>query len=397
MFRQYTQSILTGMPANRLLALDVFRGLTITAMVLVNNPGSWSHVYAPLLHANWHGWTPTDLIFPFFVFIMGVSIAIVTQRLQAQGTRFAEVFSASLIRSLKLIGLGLFLALFFYNFRAADYSWIDQRLLQIRLPGVLQRLGVVFLLTTIIVYHWRLKGQLVWMLSLLIGYWLLLVFVPYPLPDGNMTQGMLAHGNSLVAYVDAQVFGAEHVYYRQATPYPFDPEGLLSTLPAMASALSGVMCGRALLATQWTLQQKAMRLLGVGLVLIALAYVWDLSLPINKALWTSSYVLLTTGMACVLLAALLWMLDIQGWTQWSAPFVVFGVNAIAFYMFSAILARLLMMLPVADTSAGNWLYQSLFQPLFGDKPGSLAYAMCFCALCYVAMHILYQRRIFLKV
>lgn len=392
-FFNYSNSILAALPRNRLLALDVFRGLTIAAMVLVNNPGSWSFVYEPLLHAKWHGYTPTDLIFPFFVFIVGISIAIVLGRTEGSSRNHIQLIKTAAVRASKLIMLGLFLALFYYQFNQDDYSWLDTQLYQIRLPGVLQRLGLVFFLTFLLVLFVKKKHHLIWTCGLLLGYWLALAGIPY----GGGFVGLYEHGNSLVAWVDDYVFGTSHVYYREATPYAFDPEGLLSTLPAVASALTGVMTGYLLTNPTIELSDKIKTMMKYAMISLLLGYLWSIVFPINKALWTSSYVLVTTGWALAVLAVLLWLIDLKGYKNWSAPFVVFGANAIFFYMFSAVLARLLIMTPVDDSSLHGWFYGQVLQPVFGNYNGSLAFALLFLIVSYVVMHWLYKKQIFFKV
>ena len=393
----YARQILSALPANRLLALDVFRGLTITAMVLVNNPGSWSYVYPPMLHAEWHGWTPTDLIFPFFVFIVGVSISIVMSRELQKGTNKLLLIKNAGIRAGKLFLLGLFLALFYFNFVEPNYSWLESQLFSIRVMGVLQRLGLVFFFTVLIVIYFKPLGRFFWMLGILVSYWLLLTLVPYSTPNGDLVTGSLAFGNNLHAWLDSYVFAEANLYYRDAKPFAFDPEGLLSTLPAIAGALAGVFTGDVLTDKTRSLQSKCQLMLISGLTLLLVGELWGLVFPINKALWTSSYVLMSTGWALVILAALTWLIDIKGVKQWSAPFVVFGANAIGFYMFSAVLARLLIMIPMQETSVQGWLFSFIYQPVFGNYSGSLMFAISFCLFCYLVMHWLYKKQIFFKV
>jgi predicted acyltransferase len=237
------------------------------------------------------------------------------------------------------------------------------------------------------------KHHLIWTCGLLLGYWLALAGIPY----GGGFVGLYEHGNSLVAWVDDYVFGTSHVYYREATPYAFDPEGLLSTLPAVASALTGVMTGYLLTNPTIELSDKIKTMMKYAVISLLLGYLWSIVFPINKALWTSSYVLVTTGWALAVLAVLLWLIDLKGYKNWSAPFVVFGANAIFFYMFSAILARLLIMTPVDDSSLHGWFYGQVLQPIFGNYNGSLAFALLFLIVSYVVMHWLYKKQIFFKV
>ena len=393
----YCEKILSILPKNRLLALDVFRGLTITAMVLVNNPGSWSYVYPPLLHAQWHGWTPTDLIFPFFVFIVGVSVAIVMNREMAKGTNKLSLIKNASVRAAKLFGLGLFLALFYFNVFAADYSWVESKLMSVRVMGVLQRLGLVFLVTVIIVLYFGRLGRALWITGLLLGYWAIMVFIPYSDSNGVVYQGLLQHGNSLAAWLDNLILGSEHVYYSKAQPFAFDPEGILSTFPAVAGALAGVFTGDLLTDKSRSLINKTKTMLCWGLGLIIAGELYGLVFPINKALWTSSFVVMTTGWALLILGLLTWLIDIKNYKNWSAPFVVFGANAILFYLSSAVVARLFMMIPIGNISLQGWLYHQVYSPLFGNLNGSLMYAISFLLMSYVVMHVLYKKKIFFKV
>ena len=394
LYRRYADAILAPLPPRRLLALDALRGITITAMILVNNPGSWSYVYGPLRHADWHGWTLTDLIFPFFIVIVGMSLQLSLQ--QAQASSKLAIVRQGALRSLKLFALGLFLALFYYNFRDANYSYVEQKLLTLRWLGVLQRIGLVYFITLLIVLYCASRGRILWLLGLCAVYLLAMLFVPYQDAQGNQFRGLLLFGNSFAAWLDHTVLGAQHLYYRSATPFAFDPEGLWSTLPAIASCLSGVLMAQWLQAER-SLVQKIRGLLLFGVVAVWLAELWHFSLPINKSLWTPSFVLLSSGYCAIALAACIWLCDIKRWRRWSAPFVVFGANAILFFMLAGIAARLLGMFSVGQNSLHSWLFNSLFQPVFGDYNGSLAFAVSFLLLSYLLMHWCYKRGYLLKV
>ena len=389
--------ILAQQNSQRLLALDVFRGITITAMILVNNPGSWQHIYAPMEHAVWHGWTLTDLIFPFFIFIVGVAIPLSSSKQLAKGQPRALVLHQGLVRSLKLILLGWFLALFYYNFSAEHYDWIEQRLLQMRVMGVLQRIGLVYFLCLGLYLYLSKRWLFISFVVILLAYSCALLFIPYQDSAGNHYVGLLEFGNNLCAWFDSQVFSAPHLYYKNALPFAFDPEGLLSTLPAVASGLSGIFAGQLLLSDKYLQLTKIKMLLGLGLLAVLAGEFWALWLPINKALWTSSYVLLSSGYACLTLAILIFVLDVKNVKNWSAPFVVFGANSIAFFMFAGVVGRVIIMLPVGDTSLKGWLYIQIYQPVWGDLNGSLAFALSFLILSYAVMYGMYRKGIFWKV
>lgn len=383
------------MGEGRMLSLDVFRGITITGMILVNNPGSWAHVYPPLLHARWHGWTPTDLIFPFFLFIVGVSLHLSTAGKLARGADRLTLLQAGLVRSAKLYGLGLFLALFFYDFTSADYSWIQTQLMDIRLLGVLQRIAFVFVISLGIVLAFGRIGRVLWLVGLLVLYGTVMLYMPYPQPDGRMAAGLFEYGNNLAAYVDHHILGV-HLYYQQAEPYRFDPEGLLSTLPAVSTCLLGYGASE-FLQRSGSILTKIAGLIVAGLILTAAGTWLDGIIPINKALWTPSYVLLTAGIACLVLAVCLLLLDVAKIRGWSTPFLVFGANAIAFFMLSGIVGRLLIMIPVGDTFLKEWIFQNIYFPAIGAVTGSLAFALTFLILSYGVMFWMYRRGIFWKV
>ncbi|MCC5827284.1 heparan-alpha-glucosaminide N-acetyltransferase domain-containing protein [Alkalimonas sp.] len=386
-WQRHADGILQQLPADRLLALDVFRGLTITAMILVNNPGSWAYIYGPLRHADWHGWTVTDLIFPFFIFIVGISMQL--SLCKHQRSPGAQV-QAGALRSLKLMALGLLLALSYYNLRDANFDWVTQRLLALRYPGVLQRIGLVYFCCLLLVLWLPWRGRLLAALALCGLYLLGMYGISYQDDAGNSYRGLLEHGNSFAAWLDHQLLGPNHLYYRSATPFAFDPEGIWSTLPAISSCLAGVLTAQ-YLQQPGALSGKIKAMLLAGLAAVLLAELWHGWLPINKPLWTPSYVLLSTGYAWLVLAACLWLCDVKGYRRWTAPFVVFGANAILFFVSAGLAARLLSMIPVGDTVLQVWLYRHWFQPLFGNYNGSLAFALCFLALAYLAMYGCYRK------
>lgn len=394
------KSIIGKIPKHRLLSLDVFRGLTITAMVLVNNPGSWSHIYSPLKHAQWHGWTPTDLIFPFFVFIVGVSICLSIEVQKRNGLSNSHIIKSSFIRTSKLVLLGWFLALFYYQIGNVQFNWIDDRLFAMRIMGVLQRIGIVYFICVLIYLMLKTRVQLWLFAGLMVIYILLMNFIPYSDTAGTVYQGFWLHGNSLAAWLDNLVLGSKHLYYKDAIPFSFDPEGILSTLPAISTCLSGILLGKYLRfakRNRTELSKQIVYIAAIGLGMVVFAELWSNWLPINKALWTPSFVLLSSGYACLVLALCMYLIDLKGYRNWCAPFVVFGANSIAFYMFSGVMARIIIMIPVADSSLKAWLYQSVYAPIFGALNGSLAFAITFLIISYVVMYGMYRKNIIWKV
>ncbi len=360
----------------RLVSLDVFRGITIAGMVLVNNPGTWEHIYWPLEHAAWHGWTPTDLVFPFFVFIVGVSIPLAFAKRLETGGSTRDLYLKIIKRSLIIFAIGLFLNGLPY-FGLAEY----------RIPGVLQRLAVCYFFASIIFLNTKVRTQIAIAIGLLVFYWLLVKLVPAP----GFAAGDLTKEGSLPSYIDRVVFG-KHVW-AQARVY--DPEGLLSTVPAIATALIGVLTGT-WLRTEKTRYEKAAGMFVVGAVLVAIGWAWNSFFVINKALWTSSYVLFTGGLALQFLSICYWLIDIKGYRRWAKPFEVFGLNAIALYVVADVIAMALGEIKVGGDSLGSRIY-NLFASCLSPINASLAFALTFVLVCLGLMWILYRKNIFLKV
>ncbi|QJR80479.1 DUF5009 domain-containing protein [Alteromonas pelagimontana] len=386
---------MTKLP-QRILAVDALRGIAIAAMVLVNNPGSWSHVYAPMRHAQWHGWTLADLVFPFFIFIMGVSAALSLPKQVASGKSAIQVINQAAIRAGKLFSLGLLLALFYYNFHVVDYSWWHQQVVELRVFGVLQRLGLVFFITAVCVVWLSARMIAVMFLLLLVLYWGLMALMPYSDASGNVYQGLWNFGNSFAAWVDANLLGVSHVFYRSATPFAFDPEGILSTLPAVASGLLGVLAGKGIQQpATWLV--KLNWLIVAGAVLTASGLLLEQVVPVNKALWTPSYVLLTGGLALFSLSALIWLLDVKQLICWAQPLIICGSNSIAFYLIAGVLARLLIIIPVGNSSLHGWIYNKGLVPIFGELNGSLAFAVIFFIVSFIPIWLMYRKNFFWKV
>ncbi len=369
-----------GVAPGRLLSLDVFRGLTIAGMLLVNNPGSWGSVYPPLLHAEWHGWTPTDLIFPFFLFIVGVSMTFSFGRALEQGTPRSAVMRKAATRSVKLIGLGLILH---------SFPWWGRDLATLRIPGVLQRIGLAFLIASLIVLWTDRRGRALATGSILLGYWALMTLVPVP----GSGAGVLEPGRDLGAYIDRMIFGTSHLWSQART---WDPEGLLSTLPAVATLLLGVFTGD-WLRSHRPESEKLRGLLAAGAMAVAVGLLWGLVFPINKPLWTSSYVVFTAGAALITLAACFWSLDIRGHRRWGFPFLLFGVNAIAAFFLSSLFARIIGMPIGGGPSLKAMVYGPLFTSWLQPHDASLAFAVAFVLLWTGIMWGFYRLGVFWKV
>lgn len=361
---------------NRLLSLDVFRGLTVAAMILVNNPGDWGHIYAPLLHAHWHGCTPTDLIFPFFLFIVGVSIAFAMSKSKPSVWKITK-------RSAVLFGLGLFLSLYpKFNFET------------VRIPGVLQRIALVYLVCSLIFIKTSRSTQ-VWITAfLLIVYYLMMTFVPVP----DIGYANLEATTNLGAWIDRSILTTSHLWKSAKV---WDPEGLFSTLPAIGTGLLGVLTGQ-LLRSEKSAAEKMAWLFLSGNALIVGGLIWNEFFPINKSLWTSSFVLYAGGWAMVGLAACYWLIDVQGYRRWTTPLVAFGVNAITVFFLSGIIPRTLALIkietPEGSITSQQWMQQNLIGVWFENAyNASLAGAVTFITLWFVILYVMYKKGIIIKV
>lgn len=367
----------------RLESLDAFRGITVAAMLVVNNPGTWSAIHPPLRHASWHGWTPTDLIFPFFLFIVGVALSLSFAKLRARGMARRELLAKAARRATILVLLGLVLHAF---------PWVGTDLSGLRLPGVLQRIGVAYLGAAVIVLFAGTRGRIASLSVLLLGYWALLELVPVP----GIGPGVLEPGRDLGAWLDRRVFGSDHLWSQSRT---WDPEGLLSTLPAVGSVLLGVIAGDWLRGARTT-RATAAGLLAGGTGAVVIGLLWSLVFPINKPLWTSSYAVFTAGMATLALAGCWLLIDVKGRRAWARPFVVFGVNALAAFFLSSLTARILGMAPAPGSAEGSlkgWIHQTLFASWLPPVDASLAFALAYVAVWMAVMWGLYRKGIVLKV
>jgi predicted acyltransferase len=446
--------------------------MTIAGMVLVNNPGTWSTIYGPLKHAEWHGITPTDYIFPFFLFIVGVAIPIALSKRVAAGiTR--DVYFKIVTRSLLIFGLGIALsaipffnfaettipyaikilvvlgysaALFLYlwdkpkialtvaavaaaivtTFWLAGYIVVPYNVATMRIPGVLQRIAVCYLIVSLVYLQTSWRQQAVIGAVLLLGYWLLMTIIPVP---GCEVTTIDDKACNLAAWLDRTILTEAHVW-RSAKV--FDPEGILSTIPAIVTCLTGVLTGTWLTrsvppavaggSSQPNYEADVTESIGnvqppataggtdtaaglffAGTVALAVGWSWSLLFPLNKSLWTSSYVIYTTGLALLTLAVCYWLIDIKQMKWWTKPFVIFGVNALALFVFSGLFARLLGMVHVAGPEPGKditlqqWIFNNLFLSWASPINASLAFAITFILFWLFLMWLLYRKNIFIKV
>ena len=369
---------------DRLISLDAFRGATIALMILVNTPGTWGHVYAPLRHAQWHGCTLTDLVFPFFLFIIGVSMRFSFEKYEF--CKWGPLFKKVVWRTITIFTIGLLLNAF--PFVRQDWDWSHFRIM-----GVLQRIALAYIMASFIVVRADIIGIVKISLGLLFGYWILLMgygwysgLDPYALKS------------NLILIVDAYILGENHLY--GGTGIPFDPEGLLSTIPSIVTVLIGFLVGT-MIKTAEDHKDNTQRMAVLGALLIIFGWGWGFVFPINKQLWTSSYVLYTSGIATVVLAGLIWLVDVKGLKTWTKPFVIFGANAIFLYAASSIWAKILLKirfeLDGKMISGYGYLYQTVFQPFAGDLNGSFLFALFHVFMLWLILAWMYRKKIFIKI
>jgi predicted acyltransferase len=367
------------MSTERFVSIDAFRGMTVAAMVLVNNPASWEHVFPPLRHAEWHGWTPTDLIFPFFLFIVGMSISLSLARRMDEKTSRTALYAKIVKRSIIIFALGMFLRLF------PDFHFTA-----LRIPGVLQRIAVCFLCGAFLYLNLKVRPRIALSFLLLAGYWALLTFVPAP---GHAPGDLSLEGN-LPGHVDAWLLSGH--LYRPG----FDPEGLLSTIPAIVTVLLGTMAGD-WLRTMGTIVRKTMGIFALGIPLTVAGLLLDPLFPINKALWTSSYVLFTAGAALLVFGVFFFLMEGLRWRRAAWPVLVLGANAIAVFVGSTLMAKILLVLRVSDGGAAvspvTYLYRHVLTPLAGPTWGSLIYPILLVLLWIGLMAPLYKHKLFIKI
>lgn len=372
------------MNKERLLSLDVFRGLTIIGMILVNNPGSWKDVYSPLLHAEWNGCTPTDLVFPFFLFIVGVSIVFSLNNILSANNK--EVSSQTLKRIFKRFFILFLLGIFLAAFPKFEFNTM-------RIPGVLQRIAFVYLFASLILLS-PLKNKLLHIsVLILIVYWLLIYFIPIP----NYGYTYMDKENNIIAWIDRYIL-SNHLYRQGING---DPEGILSTLPALVTTISGMILGKYLIGEKDKILKVVWIFFG-GTILMIIGYLWDFWFPINKNLWTSSYVVYTSGMALIGFGICYWLIDVLGYKKLIQPFLVFGKNAITAFFLSSLTAKILFTVKFNSEEGKlitlkGFLYNMFFIPYFAPKNASLFFALFTIMFWYIILLILYKKNIFIKI
>ena len=367
--------------AGRLVSLDAFRGAVMAFMILVNTPGDGDHVYGPLEHAEWHGWTPTDVVFPSFLWIVGMAITLSLGRRLARGDSRADLLRKAARRAAILFVMGVLV-----------YVYPEFNLHTERILGVLQRIAICYLISAALFLTTKLRGQIVWIVSLMAVYWLLMAFVPVP----GYGAGRLDVEGNFAHYIDRIVLGSHNYIWTKT----WDPEGIVSTLPAIATCLLGVIAGH-MLASKRTIGERSLRMLALGVALIAAGLVCNIWLPINKKLWTDSFTLFMAGLDFVMFAGFLWLVDGIGWRRAVKPLVIMGSNAILVYLASEFLDEGLGWIKwtggAGKVSLRGWIYSRVFAGLGGPYNASLIYAIAYVLVLWLFAWFLYRRGWFVRV
>lgn len=371
--------------SNRYLALDVLRGLTIAFMVIVNTPGNWANLYAPLAHASWHGFTPTDLVFPTFLFVVGNAMSFAMKKLEEIPKKdFLQKIGK---RTLLIFLIGWLLNAFpFYEPNEAG-EWMFVDLSRVRFFGVLQRIGLSYFFAAIILYIGGIRLGWIFSILTLLLYWPILYFGG----DAGDPYGLI--GNAAIR-LDLLIIGADNMYMGEGIA--FDPEGILSTLTSVVNVIAGYLVGK-MIQTKGSKSTTVRNLLAIGAVLILTSYVWDLAFPINKKIWTSPYVLVTVGWDLILLSGLLWVIEIQKLIKWTYFFQVFGRNPLVLYVLSGLVISVISMVPVGDGNLRGVIYEAAFTSWLNPKNSSFLFAICYMLLIWLIGFWMDKKRIYIKV
>jgi predicted acyltransferase len=369
----------------RYLALDVFRGMTICFMIIVNSPGSWDIAYGPLLHAPWHGFTPTDLVFPSFLFAVGNALAFVMHKYETQGS---GVFWRKTLKRTIIIFLLGYLMYWFPFFREAEGGgWELRPIAETRIPGVLQRIALCYFFASIILHYGSKKFAVWFSVFALLGYWILSYIFGTPGDPYSLT------GNAGLK-LDLFLFGEKHLYHGEGIA--FDPEGLLSTLPAIVNVIAGYFAGDFIRRYGNTYESIA-KLMIAGAALIFIALTWDMAFPVNKKLWTSSFVLMTVGLDLLILPVLIYVIELYHYRKWTYFFVVFGRNPLFIYLLSEILLISLYMIPVGDGAFPQWFNNDFLGSFASPVNASFLFAFLFMLVNWLVGYFLDKKRIYIKV
>lgn len=380
-----TTSVAASALKERYLSLDVLRGLTIALMIIVNTPGSWSTIYAPLKHAEWHGFTITDLVFPTFLFVVGNAMSFSMKKLAQQSHQafLKKIFK----RTLLIFFLGLFLNYFPFVFRAEDGAFVLKDITAIRIMGVLQRIALCYCFASLAIRYLKGKGVIILSIALLLAYWGIMYFF------GNHPLPYALEGNAALKF-DLLILSAQNLY--KGFGIPFDPEGLLSTFPAIVNVIIGYFAG-IFIQQYGNKSNTVVRLLLAGLLLTGIALLWGIFFPINKPLWTSSYVLYSSGLDLLVIAALMGIIEIIGFKKWTYFFVVFGRNPLFIYILSELTTGLMYFIRIDEMSLLGWLYNNLFLSWSEGNNASLLFAVSYMLALWLLGYILDKKKVYIKV
>jgi predicted acyltransferase len=367
--------------SSRYLPFDVLRGLTVALMIVANTPGNGATTYAPLLHSPWHGFTLTDLIFPTFMFVVGNALSVTLEKYSAMGN--AAALRKILQRTLIIFILGYLICWFPFFLQNEAGEYFPWPISETRIPGVLQRIALGYGCAALILHYWKARGAAIFSVLALFGYW----FLMYHFGDYTL------QGNAVLK-LDRFVFGDSHLYHGEGVA--FDPEGILSTLPAIVNVIAGYFAGRFIRRDGSSLGTLA-KLAVAGVLCILVALCWNPFFPINKKLWTSSYVLLSFGLDLLILSTLAHAIDMCRWRHWTYFFEVFGRNTLFIYALAEIGATTLSYIRLGDTNLYSWIYASLFRSWAGDYNGSLLFAVSWMLACWGVGYLLDKRKIYIKV
>ena len=368
----------------RYLALDVLRGLTVALMILVNTPGSWSHIYAPFKHAPWDGFTPTDWVFPSFLFVIGNAMSFSLSKYESISE--AVFLKKVLKRSILIFLIGLFLNAFPFVFRQ-EGELVFKNLANIRIMGVLQRIALCYFFASLILHYLKLKKSIILGSIMLLGYWVIMWFFgdqPNPLS--------LEHNAALK--LDQFIFDDENLY--KGYGLPFDPEGLLSTLPAIVNVIAGYAAG-VFIQKSGNNITTVFKLGIYGVVMLILAQIWDVWFPINKPIWSSSYVLYSTGWTLLVLSVLILIIEILAYKKWTGIFEAFGKNPLFVFVMSGLVVKLLNIIYVNNRALKPWLYENLYLSWLDNYNASLLFAISYMLLMWLLGYWLHKKRIYIKV
>lgn len=376
-------SVLVG--KKRYLSLDVLRGLTIALMIVVNTPGSWSTVYAPFLHAPWHGFTLTDLVFPTFLFVVGNAMSFSIKKFDSQPD---NVFLQKVAkRTFLIFVIGLFLNYFPFVFRNELNQLEWKNILDIRIMGVLQRIALCYGLSALAIHYLSKKSLLILSAFTLLAYWAIMYYFGTA-PDPYSLE------NNAALKVDLFLIPIDNLYGGYGIP--FDPEGLLSTLPAIINVIIGYFIGF-YIQKLGNKSETVLKLLIAGALLIAIGLLWDISFPINKPIWTSSYVLYSSGITILILAILMWIIEIASFKKWTYFFEVFGKNPLFIYILSGLLIKLMSIIIIDGGSLTGWIYSNIFLYVFTGKDASLLFAVSYMFVLWVIGYWMDKKKIYIKV